>query len=436
MSQSTMQVKMLKSSTKAAKSMMSSSMPHHQALPLIQKTVRGSLKRRDMMSAEMILTSTRIFRRDSNVRMSSTTERNCICFAQTPLRPKPTFEKVTQKGDVDKTIARSSDETAAKESMLMVQAARALMQQGDVLKMKIIQEKRSGYLVRHVRKSTNEKGEIESSDSTVVTAFLPTSQLNRETVAILNESSTSNDESAKRSLIGETVDVLITVAEMTLGKPRIIVSERAARGKAALKSLQEGQICYGIVTGLTDFGAFVALKDKRGDFNGAEGLVHISEISWDRPKHPSEKLSLGQPVDVSILSIDLESKKITLSLKNLERDPLKETIDSVMADDDVRGGELEDGESNSSVIEGFDEICNLLFKYESIGKVEATRFRNERHVVSQRMEIYLKTEKVDDGFNIIIREGRSIQEAHVSTTLSRDEMKKVLSEVASGVDRV
>lgn len=70
---------------------------------------------------------------------------------------------------------------------------------------------------------------------------------------------------------------------------------------------------------------------------------------------------------------------------------------------------------------------------EAIAKVQPTRFRKESHVVSQRMELYLTTEKVDDGFNIIIREGRNIQEAHVSTTLSRDEMKQILSNAASVV---
>ena len=347
---------------------------HCQSLRTGSSRVGGRYVTRHKAAAATATATASVLRREKNsvnsmsgsgcegtVNVKRPRARNTLCFAHTPLRPKPNFDMV-QKNSVDRESSSSggknSYETGAKESIVMVQAARALMQKGNVLTMKIMQEKRSGYLVRHVIKdsSATEKGGKESLDL-VVNAFLPTSQLNREKAMMVGENNQVNVEK-KANLVGSTVDVLITVAEMTLGKPRIIVSERAARGKAALRSLEEGQTCYGVVTGLTDFGAFVALKDNQGDFNGAEGLVHVSEISWDRIKHPSEKLNLGQSVDVSILSIDLEAKKITLSLKNLERDPLKETIESVMANEGD-GNDVEDV-SQSGVIEGFEDICDVL----------------------------------------------------------------------------
>jgi small subunit ribosomal protein S1 len=69
-----------------------------------------------------------------------------------------------------------------------------------------------------------------------------------------------------------------------------------------------------VVTGLRDFGAFV-------DLGGADGLIHISELSWRRVKHPSEVLAVGQEVEVEVLKVDRESKRIGLSLKRRQPDP-------------------------------------------------------------------------------------------------------------------
>jgi len=70
----------------------------------------------------------------------------------------------------------------------------------------------------------------------------------------------------------------------------------------------------GVVTRLRDFGAFV-------DLGGADGLIHISELSWRRVKHPSEVLAVGQEVEVEVLKVDRESKRIGLSLKRRQPDP-------------------------------------------------------------------------------------------------------------------
>jgi small subunit ribosomal protein S1 len=81
-----------------------------------------------------------------------------------------------------------------------------------------------------------------------------------------------------------------------------------------LSDLAEGQVRTGTVTGLRDFGAFV-------DLGGADGLIHISELSWRRVKHPSEVLAVGQEVEVEVLKVDRESKRIGLSLKRRQPDP-------------------------------------------------------------------------------------------------------------------
>jgi small subunit ribosomal protein S1 len=81
-----------------------------------------------------------------------------------------------------------------------------------------------------------------------------------------------------------------------------------------MENLQPGQIRHGVVSNITTFGAFV-------DLGGADGLVHVSELSYNRVNHPSEVLRVGQEVDVMVLTVDRETKKIALSLKRAMPDP-------------------------------------------------------------------------------------------------------------------
>ncbi|MBN1937569.1 MAG: 30S ribosomal protein S1 [Anaerolineae bacterium] len=111
------------------------------------------------------------------------------------------------------------------------------------------------------------------------------------------------------------------VIEIDRTRNRLILSERAAmrewrkqQKEELLSDLQEGDVRDGEVISLCDFGAFV-------DLGGADGLIHLSEISWRRVAHPSEVLSVGDKVQVYVLNIDRERKRIGLSLKRLQDDP-------------------------------------------------------------------------------------------------------------------
>src|ERR671933_285792 len=115
--------------------------------------------------------------------------------------------------------------------------------------------------------------------------------------------------------------LLLKVIEMNRRRNRLILSERAAvqerraREKERLLSeLQEGDVRRGRVTSLCDFGAFV-------DLGGADGLIHLSELSWGQVQHPSQVLKVGQDVDVRVVGVDRENKKIALSLKQVEENP-------------------------------------------------------------------------------------------------------------------
>lgn len=113
----------------------------------------------------------------------------------------------------------------------------------------------------------------------------------------------------------------LKVIEVSPRQRRLILSERAAwkewrriRKERLLADLQEGDVRTGKVTSLTQFGAFV-------DLGGADGLIHLSELSWDRGKKPEEVLQVGQEVEVKVIHVDRERKRIGLSLKQLRPDP-------------------------------------------------------------------------------------------------------------------
>ena len=93
-----------------------------------------------------------------------------------------------------------------------------------------------------------------------------------------------------------------------------IQERRAIQKERLLSELTEGEVRTGRVSSLCDFGAFI-------DLGGADGLVHLSELSWGQVSHPSQLLKVGQEVDAMVVGIDRENKKIALSIKRLQPEP-------------------------------------------------------------------------------------------------------------------
>ena len=106
---------------------------------------------------------------------------------------------------------------------------------------------------------------------------------------------------------------------VVLSRKAVLEKINSAEKVELLKNLDEGQIVKGIVKNLTDYGAFV-------DLGGLDGLLHITDISWSRVTNPAEVLSLGQEIDVKILSFDKEKLRVSLGLKQIQNDPW-ETIE-------------------------------------------------------------------------------------------------------------
>jgi small subunit ribosomal protein S1 len=120
--------------------------------------------------------------------------------------------------------------------------------------------------------------------------------------------------------------IIVKVLEVDRERQRLIFSELAVLQESReifkerlLSEISVGDELDGRVTSLADFGAFV-------NINGADGLVHLTEISWDRIKHPSDVLKVGQTVRVRVISIDEERKRIGLSIRQLLDDPWPEKV--------------------------------------------------------------------------------------------------------------
>lgn len=147
-----------------------------------------------------------------------------------------------------------------------------------------------------------------------VRGFVPLSQ-----IADLRRSADETVEQRLEGLKGKKI--LLKVIEINRRRNRLILSERAAlqerraREKERLLSeLQAGEVRKGLVSSICDFGAFV-------DLGGADGLIHLSELSWGQVTHPGQVLKVGQEVEVYVVGVDRDNRKIALSLKRLQEEP-------------------------------------------------------------------------------------------------------------------
>lgn len=174
----------------------------------------------------------------------------------------------------------------------------------ELLKAKVIDYNKGGLIV----------------DVAGIRGFVPISQilnLKREEVASGGES----QETAAKLQSMKDKELQLKIIEINRARNRLILSERLAvqewrqrRREELLDELKPGEVRKGVVSNLANFGAFV-------DLGGADGLVHISQLAWSRVNHPSEVLHVGQEVEVQVLSVDKEKKKIALSIKRAEVDP-------------------------------------------------------------------------------------------------------------------
>ena len=136
-------------------------------------------------------------------------------------------------------------------------------------------------------------------------------------------------------IVGKTVKVEVITASrkrnnVVVSVKNILEKELEARKKALFEGLKEGEVVEGIVKNIVEYGAFI-------DIGGVEGLLHISDLSWGRVKHPGDLLKVGDRLKVKVLSVNREKERIKFGLKQLTPDPWDRIAERYKEGDRVQG---------------------------------------------------------------------------------------------------
>jgi small subunit ribosomal protein S1 len=215
--------------------------------------------------------------------------------------------------------------------------------------------------------------------------FIPASQ-----ISLIRRATLGGDTPDQRwgKMVGEPIKC--RVIEVDRERRRLILSERAAlqETRESLKDrllgeLKEGDVRTGRVTSVADFGAFV-------NIDGADGLVHLSEISWERINHPNEVLKVGQEVQVRVISIDQERRRIGLSIRQLEEDPWTRKVKG------LREGQLVEGTiTHLTKFGAFARLDEDLEGLIHISELDEHRINHPKEVVKEGDVVTLRVIKVD-----------------------------------------
>lgn len=225
--------------------------------------------------------------------------------------------------------------------------------EGDTVTASVIEtEMEDGYSLLSLRKAAKDRGWdeiahiVESEEIIEVTAydanrggllielegvrgFLPVSQLSAEHYPRVG--SADKDEILQRlnALVSKPIKVRVLDADRRANK--LIFSEKEAIKDGLserFEKLKVGDTVKGVITGVVDYGAFVNVE-------GIEGLIHISEISWERVNNPADYVKVGQQIEAKVIAIDKE--RLSLSLKQLQEDPWLSEVEKFKKGDDVEG---------------------------------------------------------------------------------------------------
>ena len=227
------------------------------------------------------------------------------------------------------------------------------MQVGDVVSASVLDpEDEGGYVILSLKKVAKEKGwnELEERfknkevfgivpfdankggmliEIDGVRGFLPVSQLSAENYPRVTGADKDEILHRLNTLVGRTL--MVRILDIDRRESKLIVSEKEAQREFTQGKIAEfkvGDTIKGIATGVVDFGVFV-------NIDGIEGLVHISEIAWDRVDNPSKYVKVGQEVEAVIIAIDQD--KLSLSMKQLSEDPWQKEISGYKIGDEIDG---------------------------------------------------------------------------------------------------
>jgi small subunit ribosomal protein S1 len=217
--------------------------------------------------------------------------------------------------------------------------------------------------------------------------FVPASQ-----VSVLRRSESSSETATPDQKWAKMVNqpIRVKVIEVDRERHRLILSERSALQETRetlkerlLDELTEGSVRNGRITSVADFGAFV-------NIDGADGLVHLSEISWEHINHPNEVLKVGQEVQVKVIAVDKERKRIGLSIRQTQSDPWMKKVEA------IKEGQLIEGTiTHLTKFGAFARLGEDLEGLIHISELSEQRINHPKEVIKEGDAVTLRVIKID-----------------------------------------
>ncbi len=246
--------------------------------------------------------------------------------------------------------------------------------------------------------------------------FVPSSQLSYER---LKDAIGNTPEDRYGKMVGDAIEV--SVIEVDRSRRRLILSERLACGETrdsirekVIEDLNVGDVLTGKITSVANFGIFV-------NVNGADGLVHISELSWDEVSDPSEKFKVGQTVQVKVINIDEDKKRIGLSIRQLEDDPWVDRIEN------LKVGMLVEGTiTNLTKFGAFAKIQDDIEGLVHISEISDSHITHPKEVLHEGETVTLRIIKIEPDSHRIglsLRRVESAAYADMDMKLLKQELK-------------
>ena len=256
----------------------------------------------------------------NEVRIDVTNYRTGVVRGREIIDPSRIFGEVKTGDAVEATVIDLENENGEVELSFRFAGHRKawdmlqeLLRTGELVQVKVLEASKGGLLVKLNH----------------IAGFLPVSQLAPDNYPRVAGGDKSKILEKLKMFIGRNVDV--RVIDVNEAEEKLIVSEKAVweeKQKNVISKYKVGQTVEGEVSALADFGAFVK-------FDILEGLVHISEIAWQRIDHPRDLLKIGDTVKAEVIGI--EGSKIFLSMKKLVQDPWKTVVEKYVVGQKVKG---------------------------------------------------------------------------------------------------
>ena len=265
---------------------------------------------------------------------------------------------VTRVNDVEGTVTLSKKRLDAAKSWSVIEAAQ---ESGEVVEGTVTEVNKGGVVV-------NVKG---------ARVFVPASQSGQPREADLS------------GMVGSTARLVVT--EVNKGRKRVVGSirkvmqtERKAAAEAIWNDIEEGKKYHGVVKSMTSYGAFV-------DIGGIDGMVHVSELSWQRVKQPSDVLNIGDEVDVYVIGFDKEKRRISLGYKDPDANPWKIFTETYQVGDiaKVKIVKLMPFGAFAEVVPGVDGLIH-------ISQIANHRIGKPEEVLEVGQEVDAKVTAIDD----------------------------------------